>query len=260
MNVSFLQFDVQHDRQKNFDRIESYLPQCRDALVVLPELSLCGYLFEDQNALLRAAEEVPNGPSTQKMQALSKQYDCTLVFGLAEKTPAGIYNTAVVVSRGQYLGKYQKIHLSDFEKQFFLPGSANGVIETDGHTLGIQICFDLWFPEIAREQVRLGADILCVLANFGGETTRSIAVIRAIENLTPLVLCNRIGTEETPAMNADFLGKSCLLDAQGQNLHPNDSSEEAFARCTIPDHPIRKNVICGDFESEMARHEVRLVH
>ena len=53
------------------------------------------------------------------MRALSQQYGCTLVFGLAERDADRVYNTAVVVSKGRYVGKYRKIHLSDFEKKLF---------------------------------------------------------------------------------------------------------------------------------------------
>lgn len=124
------------------------------------------------------------------MIILSKEYSCTIVFGLAEKENGKIYNTAVIVSKGKYIGKYRKIHLTDFEKKLFDRGTENLVFEVAGIKIGVQICFDLWFPEVSREQLRMGADILCVLANFGGETTYHISKIRALENLTPLILCN----------------------------------------------------------------------
>ena len=102
------------------------------------------------------AQPVPAGSFTHQMRALSQQYGCTLVFGLAERDADRVYNTAVVVSKGRYVGKYRKIHLSDFEKKLFDRGGENRVFEVDGLTLGVQICFDLWFPETSREAEFLG--------------------------------------------------------------------------------------------------------
>lgn len=254
MVVGYIQYNVGHNKQKNFEKIEASLQKMNCDLVVLPELSLCGYLFHDQNELLAAAEAVPNDSSTQKMQMLSEKYGCTIVFGLAEKENGKIYNTAVVVSEGAYIGKYRKIHLSDFEKNFFACGTENGVFSLNGCTIGVQICFDLWFPEVSREQVLQGADLLCVLANFGGETTYTITQTRAIENLTPLVMCNRIGREELPDMDAYFLGKSTILDANGNRLSVGTPDREIVDLCTVDLLPHKGNVICRNFKEEISRH------
>lgn len=254
MRVGFLQYDVMHDMHQNLNRLKSYLQQNTCEVIILPELSMCGYLFESRSELLSCAEAVPSGMATQSMIALSEQYSCTIIFGLAEREQDQVFNTAVVVSKGRYLGKYRKIHLSDFEKKFFDSGNENLVFDIGGVTIGVQICFDLWFPEISREQIRMGADLLCVLANFGGETTYHISRIRAVENLTPLLLCNRIGTESVPALDAEFLGKSTVVDASGQRIYTAPENEEDFALCDIEVGKARSNVICSDFDSEIAFH------
>ncbi|WP_367924810.1 carbon-nitrogen hydrolase family protein [uncultured Ruthenibacterium sp.] len=254
MKVAFLQYDVVHNKEKNFDHIVSVLRQQRCELLVLPELSLCGYLFSNRKALAECAETVPAGISTQRMMILSKEYACTIVFGLAEKENGKFYNTAVVVSKGKYIGKYRKIHLSDFEKKLFERGTENLVFELDGIKIGVQICFDLWFPEVSREQLRMGADIFCVLANFGGETTYHISKIRAIENLTPLVLCNRIGEESLPDMDAKFLGKSTILDASGQSLCVAPERQKTTGCCEVSISKTRSNIICNNFDREIAFH------
>lgn len=214
MRAGFFQYDVAHDRHLNLCHLKRVLEQCQCELLVLPELSLCGYLFGTRQQLSCFAENVPFGPSTQEILSLSNRYGRTIIFGLAEKEGTRLFNTAVIVSKDRYIGKYRKIHLSDFEKRLFDRGKENPVFTVDGITIGIQICFDLWFPEISREQIRQGADLLCVLANFGGDTTYHITKIRAIENLTPLILCNRIGAESMPEMNAAFLGKSTIVSGQ----------------------------------------------
>ena len=183
MEIGLLQYDVLRDREANLQKAEAFLEKNQCELLLLPELAMGGYLFESRKALMAASEAVPEGASTKAMCALSRVHDCTIVFGLAEGE--GIYNTAVVVSRGSYVGKYRKIHLSDLEKKLFDRGRENPVFEVGGLKIGAQICFDLWFPEISREQLRQGAEVLCVLANFGGDTTYHISRIRAIENLPP---------------------------------------------------------------------------
>lgn len=253
MKIGFLQYDVTHHTEKNIECIMSALQKHSSELLILPELSICGYLFRNRNALLACAESVPAGASTQRMMSLSKEYSCTIIFGLAEIENSKFYNTAVVVSKGRYIGKYRKIHLSDYEKRLFDRGTENTIFEVDGIKIGVQICFDLWFPEISREQLRMGADIFCALANFGGETTYHIAKIRAIENLTPLVLCNRIGKESIPDMNAEFLGKSTILDSSGHRLCIAPK-EEFFDCCEIDISKKRANVICNDFSREISLH------
>lgn len=255
MRVGFLQLDVPRDARQTFDCLEQFLRRQPCELVVLPELSLCGYLFESRAQLCACAQPVPAGSFTQQMCALSQQYGCTLVFGLAERDADRVYNTAVVVSKGRYVGKYRKIHLSDFEKKLFDRGGENRVFEVDGLTLGVQICFDLWFPEMSREQLRQGADLFCVLANFGGEMSYHITRVRAAENAAPLVLCNRVGQESIPGMEAEFLGKSTAVDAAGNRIWTAPAGKPAFGVCRVEIPKGRSNVICSDLAREIAFHQ-----
>lgn len=254
MKVSFLQYDVKHCQEENLQQVEQLLLGIDTDLVVLPELSNCGYLFESRQALEQVAQTVPGGTWETAINNLAKKYDCTIISGVAEREEHHIYNTAIVAHKGKYVGKYRKIHLSDFEKRFFEPGNENNVFEIDGVKIGVQICFDLWFPEISREQIRQGANILCALANFGGETTYHIAQTRAVENLTPLVLCNRIGHEKLPDMDAYFCGRSCVIDASGKRIVIGEEGTVTGQACEITPFKMRSNVICKNFDEEIERH------
>lgn len=167
---------------------------------------------------------------------------------------SSVYNTAVVVDNGKYLGKYRKIHLSDLEKRLFERGNQNKIIDTGTFKIGIQICFDLWFPEISREQIKQGAQIFCVLANYGGEITGEIAQVRAIENLTPLVLCNRVGTEQLLEMNAYFLGESQILTKTGEVIGISERDIEVMKTGELEIGKDHFNMICCDFISEINIH------
>lgn len=257
MRLGYIQYDVKHNLVENFEMIEYYLDKTDFEIVVLPELCVCGYLFENKEDLRTVAETVPNGITINKMKELSLEYNCAIIFGMAELEGEKIFNTAVCVDKGVYVGKYRKIHLSDFEKKLFDRGNSNEVFDVFGIKIGVQICFDLWFPEISREQVRKGANFLCVLANFGGETSYDIAKTRAIENLTPLVLCNRIGVEQLPNMDANFLGKSTVFDSTGTKIIGGDSGIETAESCEVEINNDMSNIICDNFSLEIERHYIK---
>ena len=257
MKVGYIQYDVKHDREENFRIIQKYLEKRECDLVVLPELCVCGYLFENKKELMDSAEVIPDGVSTNRMLEWSKMYHCIIVFGLAERIGDKVYNTAVVVDKGTYIGKYQKIHLSDFEKKLFERGQLNRIFDLSEVKLGVQICFDLWFPEVSREQIQKGANLLCVLANFGGETTYIISQTRAIENLTPLVMSNRIGHEISHDMDAYFLGRSTIVQSDGKRICVGEKECERFDVCEIEIKQTKSNVICSNFDAEIAIHTIK---
>ena len=254
MKIGFVQYDVTRDGRENFDIVQKHITSMDCEIVVLPELCDCGYLFEDRNELNNLSKPINENAFVDNLKLLSAQKGCTIVSGVAERDGGKIYNSSVIIENGIIRGVYRKIHLSDFEKKLFDSGDANTVFEANGIKIGVQICFDLWFPEISREQVRQGADLLCVLANFGGETTYDISRIRAIENLTPLILCNRIGREQNSTIEAVFLGRSTIIDRDGNRLFKGIDGIEMSQVCDVPLLSEKANVICGDFFSEMSRH------
>lgn len=240
--------------ETNYETIRRHLNELTCDILVLPELCTCGYLFDHREQLLKRAERVPDGAFVRKMVELSQLHQCAIIAGMAELDDGAVYNTAVIVDSGKYVGKYRKIHLSDYEKTLFKRGDRNEVFEVKGIKVGVQICFDLWFPEMAREQMLQSADLFCALANFGGETSYHIARIRAIENLTPMVLCNRIGAEKSSTMEAGFLGMSSIIDSTGVRLIPGKEKVGYADASEIKTNAVRSNIICRDFREEARIH------
>lgn len=119
MRAGFFQYDVGRVWEENKRKIEQALKEQNLELIVLPELCSCGYLFESKEELISVAERIPQGKTTEDLCRLSREYHCAIVAGLPEWEKGKIYNSAVVVSEGEFIGKYRKIHLSDFEKNFF---------------------------------------------------------------------------------------------------------------------------------------------
>lgn len=253
MRVAAVQWDVQNEVEKNIETVRRLLTKQSAELFVLPELCDCGYLFPSRAALQAQCVPLKKNKMVQFLLEYSRMHACAFAAGVAEPDGANIYDTAVIISDGQLLGKYRKIHLSDFEKAFFDAGCDNQIFQIKVVRCGVQICFDLWFPEVAREQVKSGAELLIVLSAFGNENTRNIAAVRALENATPLLLCNRVGTQ-IGQITASFLGRSAGFSEQGDCLFGDIPHKEACVCGTLTPCPKKQNALCADLLAEMAKH------
>ena len=262
MIINAIEFDVQKDKYKNLEIINNFVQEINNKyksdLIVLPELSSNGYLFDNRKELKRISENIEDGIFINNLVKISKDNDISIIAGFPEKYEDKIYNSAIIIEKGNIKGIYRKIHLSDFEKNFFDSGDVNNtnlIFNINGINISVQICFDLWFTEISRKQILNGSNLICVLGNFGSSTTFEIARIRAIENLTPLVLCNRIGIEKNSIMEASFIGKSFICDETGKlltNINENQNNKIITAEIEIKNK--RQNIICSDFMEEIKRH------
>lgn len=261
--LSFIQFDVKRDLYSNISLIENtinsvmYNKENTNHIFVLPELSNCGYLFNSFEDVNNYAEDINCGTFINELMRISSIYNIVIVAGFIEKLNSKLYNSAIIIESNSINGVYRKIHLTDYEKRFFHYGDINqkSVFTIfDNIKISVQICFDLWFPEISRMQVLYGSDILIAIANFGSNTTFEIAKIRAIENLTPLVLCNRVGRENISDTYVSYIGKSFISSYDGviyNNVVENDFYVYT-ARLDL--YNKKSNIICSNFLSEINIH------
>lgn len=141
-------------------------------LIMLPECN--NFLAMTREEAVEKAEPIP-GPYTQAMAALAKKLHVNLLPGsITQRAENGkVRNTAPFIDRqGNLLDCYSKIHLFDAlgykESDHVEAGNEICVLDTDFGRVGIQLCYDSRFPELARTQVLAGADILCVMACFPG--------------------------------------------------------------------------------------------
>lgn len=218
-------------------------------LVVLQELhnSLYFCQVEDTNNF-NLAETIP-GPSTQIYSNLAKELGIVLVTSLFEKRAAGLYhNTAVVFDTdGSVAGKYRKMHIPDdpayYEKFYFTPGDLGfHPIQTSLGKLGVQVCWDQWYPEGARLMALQGAELLIYPTAIGFESSDTpeeqarqreawITVQRghAVANGLPVIAVNRVGYEPDPSGQTNgiqFWGSSFIAGPQGEFIAQASSSEE----------------------------------
>jgi predicted amidohydrolase len=133
-------------------------------LIVLPELASSGYVFHSTEEA-KAASETVGGPFTTALHDLCARFDCVIVAGFSEHADLARHNSAVVVGPAGPLGVYRKVHLFNDEQSWFLPGDGLVVAETPVGKVGVLICYDLRFPEAARELTLAGAEFIAVPTN-----------------------------------------------------------------------------------------------
>lgn len=228
-------------------------------LVVLQELHNTPYFCQVENVdNFDLAEPIP-GPSTDFFGELARQHGIVLVISLFERRTPGLYhNTAVVLEKdGTIAGKYRKMHIPDdpayYEKFYFTPGDMGfHPITTSVGKLGVQVCWDQWYPEGARLMALQGADLLIYPTAIGyessdtpGEQTRqreawtTVQRGHAVANGLPVITVNRVGHEADPSgqtKGITFWGSSFVAGPQGELLAQASTQDEEVVVVTVDLH------------------------
>ena len=166
-------------------------------ICILPELMLPGYNQPD--AIQRLAQ-AQGGPWEQKLALLAQKAGCGLILGWAERDGGDLFNAASYFDKsGVKQAHYRKHHLFEAqEKALFTPSAENCVFEFAGQTCAILICFDIEFPERARELMKLGVTTIFVPTANPREFQNVSDIIvrsRALENEMTIVYVNYCGDE-----------------------------------------------------------------
>ena len=218
-------------------------------LIVLQELHNSLYFCQTESVdNFELAEPIP-GPSTNFFGEIAKQLGVVIVTSLFERRAPGLYhNTAVVIEKdGSIAGKYRKMHIPDdpayYEKFYFTPGDLGfQPIQTSVGRLGVQVCWDQWYPEGARLMALAGAEILIYPTAIGYESTdtpdeqqrqrtawTTVQRGHAVANGLPVVAVNRVGYEPDPSGQTNgiqFWGSSFVAGPQGELLYQASTDEE----------------------------------
>jgi predicted amidohydrolase len=230
VKIGFLQTKPQFGQVKdNVKAAKSMLGGVTDATVVLPELFNTGYLFRNMDEVKALAESVATGFTVGEMKKVAKQQNLNLVFGIAEKKARRYYNTSVFVNSRGKVEAYQKVHLFDREKLFFRPGEqAFKTYAVEGGRIGMMVCFDWIYPEVARVLALQGAHVICHPSNLVLPWGQEGMKIRAIENGVFTVTANRIGAEKRGSVALSFSGKSQILNPKGETLVSGGERSESL--------------------------------
>ncbi|MBO4429859.1 MAG: carbon-nitrogen hydrolase [Bacteroidaceae bacterium] len=255
MKIGIIQHRCGQEVEKNLERIEAGIREAARQgaqLVVLQELHNSLYFCQTENTeLFDLAETIP-GPSTERFGKLAKELGVVMVCSLFERRATGLYhNTAVVIERdGSIAGKYRKMHIPDdpayYEKFYFTPGDLGfHPIQTSVGLLGVQVCWDQWYPEGARLMALQGAQLLIYPTAIGYESSDTpeeqerqreawMTVQRghAVANGLPVIAVNRTGHEPDPSgqtKGIQFWGSSFVAGPQGEILFQAPKDEETVA-------------------------------
>ena len=208
------------DVQTNLATLCSALKGARADLIVLPELALTGYAFQNRQELASLAEEPTDSPSVEALAHLCQENSFHLVTGFAEKSGDKLFNSALHISPGGVLNVYRKIHLFNREKAYFDPGDrALETFDLNGVKIGTMVCYDWAFPEVARVLALQGADIICHPSNLVLTHGQQAMKIRSLENGLYTITCNRFGSDSRPNGSTEFTGGSQIAGPKGRLLY-----------------------------------------
>ena len=152
------------DKNYNFSVIESLTKNAKAKgaeVIALHEMCITAYTFTKDLSLkeiTELAENVPNGPSIQRLISLAKAHDIYILAGLVEKENNKIFNTYVCVNANGVVAKFRKLH--PFISQFMSPGNEYVTFEIHGWKCGILICYDNNVIENVRATTLLGAEVI----------------------------------------------------------------------------------------------------
>jgi predicted amidohydrolase len=196
-------------------------------LVVAPELVTSGYDLEVLARRGRELAEPLDGPVAARVSELANEVGATLVLGLLERDGDLLYDTVVAVAPDGQVTPYRKSHLYPTESELFAAGTELIVAPTPAGRLGMMICFEHAFPDVATTLALRGAQILVIpsAVPVGYEhllTLRTRA--RAQDNQVFAVGCNLAGN--------GFCGRSLVADPRGEVL-AEAGTEETVLRATL---------------------------
>jgi omega-amidase len=229
-------------RKPNLERALAAIERASEdgaELVVFGEMYLTGY-HTDQWLHRWASTIDPPDAEIQALMVAAKRYDVHLIMGVASfgpPVPGDVYNSAVFIGPNGVIGTYAKTHVAAFphmsdgtaamERCFYSPGNSLPVFDSEIGRVGIQICYDLSFPEVSRAQTLKGADLLVNISASAGDASGEeywdhVAFTRASENAIWFVNCSIVGTQR----GARLFGGSRVMAPDGSTVAKAKIDEE----------------------------------
>lgn len=240
LQIALAQIDtILGDKESNLLKIAKL---CKEAaskntdIICFPELATTGYSPELLGTELWSLSESKGEETDQLLSKLSTHLNLTIICGFIErgKILGKIFNSAGIwtPNNESWIGTFQKTHLVNHERSWFTAGKNIPIFDTPKCRIGLMICHDAGFPELARILTLQGADILFLPAVWHKENKDIWSIncaSRALENGIHLVAVNRWGKEK----DLNFFGGSQLIGARGQSLKVASYDDEDLAFCEV---------------------------
>ncbi|CAE6898466.1 N-carbamoylputrescine amidase [Vibrio sp. B1FLJ16] len=233
-----LQLTKSWDLEDNLEKAKKTIREAAQngANVILPqELFAAPYFCKKQEAkYFELAEETENCRLIKEMSALAKELGVVIPVSYFEKAGNTFFNSLVMIDAdGTVLDNYRKSHIPDgpgySEKYYFSPGDTGfKVWQTKFGKFGAGICWDQWFPELARSLALHGAEAIFYPTAIGSEPQDPTLDSRdhwqrtmqghSAANLVPVIASNRVGTEVDDGIETTFYGSSFITDHTGAKI------------------------------------------
>ncbi|MGI6091371.1 MAG: carbon-nitrogen hydrolase family protein [Saccharofermentanales bacterium] len=228
LRTAILQLDlIENNIDFNLEKIRTQaltLKAEQPDLIIIPEIAVEGYNFDYVKTLAQA--------DFARIRAfysdLAQELNTAIVAGFVEKKGKVYYDSALCLNNeGQELLVYRKMHLWGSESELFTPGTDLDLIAIKGWRIGIAICADAGFPELARSLVFQGADVIIYISAWVKPYDYSWILMcraRACENQIYVIGANRIGATN----KAEYCGNSLVVHPSGLEIHNYLEQEGAF--------------------------------
>lgn len=229
-----------------------------DDLLIFPETYLNGYMF-DSAADVRQSALTLGEPALAAVADACATHGVHTVMGFLERDGDEVYNSAATFGPGGLLGTYRKQHLPFLgADRYVSPGRdrAPRVVTTPFGNVGMMICFDLRFPESARELALQGADIIAMPTAWPMHATflaDHVTRVRAVENLLYLAVADRADEES----GTQFLGRSQIVGPDGTVLVDAQDASGTFSATVDLSLARLKRIVITPGEYELGVFESR---
>ncbi len=234
LKVAAIQMSGSADKDANIRRAEKLLTIAAEKgvrIASLPQLFNTHWFPQEIKEKNKELAENMNGPTIEAMRKVSRSLDMILVCPIFERDGNFFYNTAFVLNeKGDIVGRYRKVHVPQIplweERSYFNPGDAFPVFQTRYASIGVQLCWDIFFPEVSRILALKGAQIIFTPTASAfyesHDKWERAAMASAHANGIFIIRVNRVGKEK----KQEFYGRSFCVSPYGDLLGgPGGSSE-----------------------------------
>ena len=214
------------DIEENLKKIRGYISQLDDnSLFVLPEMFSSGFDNENLKIHSKKTPKIQN-----ELKKLSREKNLTVVGTLPEYTKGKIFNRAFIIDNGELIYKQSKIKLfkPNGEDKYFSAGRRLKVVETSKGRIGILICFELRFPELAYKLRKEDVEIIVVSAQWGKSRKEHFEILsraRAIEEQAFLISSDTVGK----IGDLEMAGSSGIYSPWGEIIDFADNEEKLLS-------------------------------
>ena len=241
IKLAGIQISCSEEKERNIEKAVRFARIAIEKgghVICFQELFTTHWFPREMNKRYFSLAEKMDGPTIGTMRKLAKEYGVVLICPIFEIEDESFYNSAIIIDAdGEILGSYRKIHVPQiplWEERYYFSSGNHGfpVFKTKFAPIGVQICWDNFFPEGSRILALKGAKVLFspTAAAFASQRKwETVISSNAIANGVYIFRVNRVGSEE----KQDFYGKSFCTSPEGELLDKPTGMKDSIALIEI---------------------------